>query len=150
MSLAAGRGAEVRTASVVIVAGSLIAADPCYARDLNSVQALLEQCSSLQATNNRDQPSAILRANGDQMFCFGYISGVSAMMTMNGINLGHNPELWSELHGWAMCEADPASPLGAKVQAFKNYAAAHPEIWGQLMAAGVIQALNSVWPCRER
>lgn len=136
----------MRTASVVIVAGSLIAGDPCYARDLNSVQSLMEDCS--QQSNPHDQPSTILKANSDRMFCIGYISGVAEMVTMNGSFLRENPELWSELHLLAMCEAD--GPLGAKVQAFKNYAAAHPEIWGKMKLGGVIEALRAVWPCSER
>lgn len=139
----------MRRAGVIALAGSLVTADACrcYPRDLNSVQELVEECS--RQSTSHDPPSTILRANADQQFCFGYISGMAEMMGMNGVIIDHNPEFWSELHGYAMCPTPPSVPYGALVQAFKNYASAHREIWGNNKLVGVIEALTSVWPCRK-
>jgi hypothetical protein len=36
---------------------------------------------------------------------------------------------------------------GAWIQAFKNYAANHPEFWGEPAISGVVIALRTTWPC---
>jgi hypothetical protein len=58
--------------------------------------------------------------------CTGYIAGVGDMYLAS---CGH-----------------PIT-YGAMVQAFENWAPAHPQDWSKPQAAGVIAALSSVWPC---
>lgn len=85
-----------------------------------TIQSMYENCTDTE---------------GKMALCDGYISGVGDMMDANG-----------KLHapGFSMC----GSPsYGAMIQAFKNWAPQHPELWSKPQLFGVAAALMVTWPC---
>jgi hypothetical protein len=71
-------------------------------------------------------------------YCYGYIAGVGDLLK----TLGDIPET----KGVGVC-GDVS--YGAAVQAFNNYAAAHPEEWSLNRLVGVTKALQRLWPCNK-
>lgn len=96
------------------------AADPAV-----SVQGLYQQCTG---------------GTPEQVYCLGYITGVAESM----IVLGGGRD--SSAHSFGVCSKVTISPA-AEVQAFKNWAERHPEMWGQIRYIGVLFALREHWPC---
>ena len=87
-------------------------------------------------------------------FCLGYIKGIGDLMFANGIVRDHIPTTntmaRTYLGNTGGCTGDAAhgEPAGAAmIQAFANWAAAHPERWGDRAWTGVVKALAKAWPC---
>lgn len=47
----------------------------------------------------------------------------------------------------SLCSNGHMPTIGAQIQAFKNWANAHPESWGITDVIGVGAALHQTWPC---
>ena len=78
-------------------------------------------------------------------FCMGMVGGVSDTMTTYADGLMPKDLAKFEVQ-FAFCPV-PIPTWGARVQAFKNSAAAHPEEWAQPMTIRVIKAMHATWPC---
>jgi hypothetical protein len=105
-----------------------------------TVQLLYEACQQA-----RGSPSL--------NFCLGFVAGTGYLMTVNAAALHKIPSSSTLARVYVgnlgICSADGMSnPTGgAMVQAFINWAAKHPEHWGDMPISGVIMALASTWPC---
>jgi hypothetical protein len=115
----------MRTFWIALALALILPAMP--AKAWRTVQELYEDCTAADETS--------------QLVCLHYISGVGDMMAYNA----------NEKTSTAMA-CFPAERgklgVGAAVQAFKNYAAQHPEFWGTPAVFAVIEALREAWPCR--
>jgi hypothetical protein len=78
----------------------------------------------------------------NQGLCLGYVSGIGDMMTVLGIY--NKQKQIKGLVPWSMCGQQS---YGAMMQAFVNWAQAHPEAWSENQAYGVMRALHEKWPC---
>ena len=79
------------------------------------------------------------------MLCVGIVSGVADTMSFNGLALKSlPPQSASLIRRLSICGN---TTHGAEIQAFKNWAQAHPEQWTIRGSAGVILALAQIWPC---
>ena len=78
--------------------------------------------------------------------CASYVIGVSTMMESNGSLVRNGLDTSPGVLATSMCNSTTISNL-AVVQAFKNWAAAHPEQWTSPGSDGVIYALSGLWPC---
>jgi len=79
------------------------------------------------------------------IYCAAYISGVGGVIETNGIALSRfTPRDANVLKTISACGD---TTVGASVQAFKNWAQAHPELWTQDAPSGVMMALRQTWPC---
>ena len=79
------------------------------------------------------------------MLCIGIVSGVADTMSFNGLALKSLPlQSASLIRPFSICGN---TTHGAEIQAFKNWAQAHPEQWTIRGSAGVILALAQLWPC---
>ncbi len=96
--------------------------------DYGTVQGLYELCTVDD------------RAHFNVMACFGYISGIRDMMMVIG-TLDAPVKIY-----FGLCSKDEVAS-GATVQAFKNWAEKHPEMWSKPRGAGVGIALREAWPC---
>ena len=63
--------------------------------------------------------------------CFGYVQGVADAMM-----------------GKTFCLGDRVD-YSALIQAYNNWAAAHPEKWTEFQIIGVMTALSEKWPCKD-
>jgi Rap1a immunity proteins len=102
------------------------------ARADGDVQKLVQECGA----NN---PSY------DLFYCLGRVGGISDVMGLNGIAMRKQPSF--EILQLSICSNRPPS-YGARVQAFTNWARAHPERWGDQDFVGVIVAPRETWPCK--
>jgi hypothetical protein len=100
------------------------------AEDKQDVQQLYGQCKNI--------------GDIDQMFCSGYIAGVTEQMTANGFMLNKNDKTLDR--SLFLC-APPSTTLGAMVQAFVKWAENYPQGWGFPRQIGVMTALQKTWPC---
>jgi hypothetical protein len=74
-----------------------------------------------------------------QSLCVGYIAGAMDIMAVNGS---------SGITGqYALCHPGGGVSHGAGIQAFKNWAAKHPERLGDPEYSGAAAAISEVWPC---
>lgn len=71
--------------------------------------------------------------------CAGMADGTIQVMVYN-CSLGANPLL---------PKAAPPPSVGAAAQAFLNWADAHPELWGERFADGMIAAAMETFPCEN-
>jgi hypothetical protein len=75
----------------------------------------------------------------DYGFCLGYIVAAGNLMALNSIQ-GPNK--------FTICPADRRPPSGeAMIQAFSNWAQAHPQEWSDDSLIGLTLALQATWPC---
>lgn len=49
----------------------------------------------------------------------------------------------------AICSGRPVPIYAARIQAFMNWARAHPEKWNLTDFEGVVLALRESWPCKN-
>jgi hypothetical protein len=78
-----------------------------------------------------------------KVLCAGYISGVGDLMHINGVVFRRARDASVTLDD-RMCAAPSR---GAQVQAFVNWAEAHPQTWQSPSIFGVVTALSEAWPC---
>ena len=95
-----------------------------------TVQGLYQLCKS-------DNSNPLIK-NTDTIHCYAYISGIADLLVVQGAG---GAKIMS------IC-AKPTPSYGAMVQAFVNWASAHPEEWGKPRVSGVLAALSKSWPCR--
>jgi len=119
MKLMIGTGALMGL--IVSAAQALPAGDSNFV----TVQELYEEC---RATGVGSADAAIAAARN--ALCGGYIAGVGDTLVHTG-----------------GCPALIGASYGAMVQAFKNWAPAHPQDWSKQQVEGVIAALSTVWSC---
>jgi hypothetical protein len=74
-------------------------------------------------------------------YCLGAVAGVSQVMAANCDGGKSEPSL-----AWLSASLPPSH--GAGVQAFVNWAEAHPEQWGAYELTGVILAIRQTFPCK--
>jgi len=116
----------------IVVAAMQIAGGAKADPPLMNVQQLLDACNSPMGS-----PGTI--------YCAAYISGVGGVIETNGIALSRfTPRDANVLKTISACGD---TTVGASVQAFKNWAQAHPELWTQDAPSGVMMALRQTWPC---
>lgn len=98
-----------------------------------TVQALYDDCTS----------SNLVR----QDFCNGVAHGVGTVMTMlsRDADKAQTAEDRQLILRYAACGY---WTVGAAVQAFKNWAAKHPERWSDSGQVGVMIAIHETWPCK--
>jgi hypothetical protein len=97
-----------------------------------TVQDLLQMCN-----NPEGSPHAT--------YCLGYVGGLGdAMAGIGGALSSLTQRDANFLKGVSTCGA---TIRAAEVQAFKNWAQAHPEDWTKLAVEGVTVALRETWPC---
>jgi hypothetical protein len=89
----------------------------------------------------------------EKLFCVGFISGISAQMITNGqvaATLRAEGALANDVDRRMMftVSACTKASVGARVQAFINWAEKHPEEWSTPRQLGVMQALRETWPCK--
>jgi hypothetical protein len=101
--------------------GGLQATDPEA-----SVQALYSKCTSTDVHQ--------------LMFCAGYFNATIDNMMVTGSD--------SSTQAFGICTNGTISD-GAAMQAFKNWAQKHPEMWGMVRIMGVVLAMQEVWPCKK-
>src|SRR6516164_6595024 len=101
---------------IILVAGMLIAGARARAGEPLTVQRLLYQCQS---------------TSGE--FCLGYVGGVGDLMELNDFLRLGNPGF----KGASMCTGGLTPTYEARVQAFENWAQAHPESWSEPALNGV-------------
>ncbi|UVK43258.1 hypothetical protein BPNPMPFG_005036 [Mesorhizobium sp. AR07] len=81
----------------------------------------------------------------DFTYCLGYVGGTADTMAVNG---------WAAKKAGTpatlgmTCISSPAPTYGAYVQAFVNWAQAHPKNWQESLGYGVMEALSQTWPCQ--
>jgi len=86
-------------------------------------------------------------------FCLGFVGGTGFLMTLNGTALQKIPlpNTFARIYvgSVGICAGQGMSnpSVGAMVQAFVNWAAKHPEHWGDMSISGVLMSLASTWPC---
>lgn len=120
------------TVFAVIVA----AIAPSYrAGATENVQTLFQEC-------NAENPSY------DLAHCIGIIEGAGDLMGINGLLITKYDDRSAALVKFAFCPGKPEPTVGARIQVFKNWAARHPEQWGEQNFVGVIEALRETWPCQ--
>ncbi|WP_366928994.1 Rap1a/Tai family immunity protein [Mesorhizobium sp.] len=107
---------------------------PASADDSRSVQTFLEACNAEDAS-----PKAF--------YCVGTIHGIVDTLTMNGVINNRAQRKSPEFVRFSICPPQ-GTTVGANVQAFKNWANAHPEQWSTPDLLGVLIALRETWPCR--
>jgi hypothetical protein len=78
-----------------------------------------------------------------EAYCLGFVGGMGNVMLMNGHSLR---SLKPSSAALSLCAKDIT--YGAEIQAFKNWAQAHPENWQMPDQAGVVIALRELWPCK--
>ncbi|UVK44848.1 hypothetical protein BPNPMPFG_000313 [Mesorhizobium sp. AR07] len=97
---------------------------------IENVQSLLGACKAGYGTFG----------NG---YCLGYVGGFADAMVDN--------ELAAKQAGLGrlgvICVSDPSPTYGAYVQAFVNWAQAHPANWQESKSNGVLEGLSQTWPC---
>jgi len=96
--------------------------------NFDTVQDLYEACTS--------------EDGGLRTVCAAYIAGIASLM--GPIGSTRNVGLATRAYG--VCSKSTIS-LGAFVQAFKNWATKHPEMWSHPMVLGVLVSLRGTWPC---
>ena len=113
---------------------ALLALAPGTAHANNyTVQDLLQMCNSPEGSQ-------------DFVYCVGYIGGLGDTLAMNGATLPSLPQRDANLiRGISICGN---ISLEAAIQAFKNWAQAHPERWTEPAPPEVALALVQSWPCR--
>jgi hypothetical protein len=94
-----------------------------------SIQGLVQNCRSVATARAGLDP--------DANYCLGYISGIGDYM--KGLGLSGNASM-------GICGN---VTYGASVQAFMNWANAHPERWTENRLVGVATALRQTWPCKK-
>jgi hypothetical protein len=115
----------------ILLALSILAPRASRADDKGvTVQQLLDMCNTPVGSP-------------EQAYCLGFVGGLSAVMLMNGQALRPRTPSAAAL---SLCAKDIT--YGAEVQAFKNWAQAHPENWQMPDQAGVVLALRELWPCK--
>jgi hypothetical protein len=115
-----------------IVMAAMQLASGAKADQLTNVQQLLDMCNGPYGS-----PGTI--------WCAAYIAGVGGGMEANGIALSRfTPRDANVLRIISACGVPT---VGAGVQAFKNWAQAHPELWTLDSFTGVMKALQQTWPC---
>lgn len=86
--------------------------------------------------------------------CVSIIYGMGTAMLLNGIGYAGSPpteiqaRAWLKVTGMCLANGETSPSGGAMVQAFINWANAHPTKWGEEDVAGIADALSSTWPCR--
>jgi len=93
-----------------------------------TVQELYQECRT-GATDAVNAETAVSIAHNFGL-CAGYIAGIGDMLAYTG-----------------RCPALNGATYGAMVQAFENWAPAHPQEWTKQQAEGVVAALSSAWSC---
>ena len=116
----------------MLLAFSILAPGVARADDY-SVQKFLEMCN---------EPDG----SPDKSLYLGYVSGVSDVMYVNGLALRSLRPSSAAAINLSLCAKDIT--YGAALQAFKNWAQAHPENWQMDHEAGVVIALRELWPCK--
>jgi hypothetical protein len=116
----------------IVLAGMMVSAGMARADDSSmNVQKLVQFCNDPQS----------------DLLCTGYIGGVGDMMVVNAEALKYlTPQAAKSMKALSVCSSDIT--YGAEVQVFKNWAQAHPEMWTQESAVGVMLALRGTWGCR--
>jgi hypothetical protein len=95
-----------------------------------TVQGLYQQCKS--------EDVKTIDGQIDTVQCYSYISGVGDLLAAQGA---------SGAKIMSICAKSTPS-YGAMVQAFVNWAEAHPQEWGKNRLLGVVVALGRSWLCR--
>lgn len=95
-----------------------------------TVQSLFQACKVAATPHAESDP--------DASYCLGYISAVGDFLKV----IPRIPS--SSIQG--ICGN---ASYGAAVQAFSNWAAAHPEEWTEPRLLGVAKALRQTWPCKK-
>jgi hypothetical protein len=75
--------------------------------------------------------------------CGGYVMGVGHAMILAGLDPGIDKRT---LHV-AACPDAGSDTGNAMVPVFKNWAAKHPQHWGDMAVIGVTAAIREAWPC---
>ena len=105
--------------------------------------------ASHAAGGNTDTVEGLLNrceSNGDAAYlsCVTVIWGVASVMNLN---CGYSKEGYSSPEFMKM---DFGGVTGAAlVQAFKNWARDHPQIWNHDEISGVVHAMSSTFPCKN-
>jgi hypothetical protein len=116
-----------QAATTALVLGALVGlivmssaqAQPAADNNTVTVQDLYQKCRA-----------AAVEKAFEQGVCAGYVGGVGDMLAYTG-----------------RCPAMIGATYGAMVQAFENWAPAHPRDWTKQQAEGVVAALFSAWSC---
>lgn len=101
-------------------------------QDLMTVQELYESCTASQ--HSYTTLSLLSK-------CRGYINGVADMMVLVGTEGDATMRKY-----FGICPRDTIT-RGSLIQAFKNWAEKHPEMWGKPNLLGVMMALHETWEC---
>jgi hypothetical protein len=81
------------------------------------------------------------KESAPQGYCTAYVRGIVDTLLLNGEMLKDDKAHRAEM---GLCGTISNA---ASVQAFKNWAAKHPEAWSQPMVAGVVVSLRELWGC---
>lgn len=110
-------------------------AEPVQADDpFPSVQTMLDECRSPYGS-------------AGWLFCGGVLLGAMAPMLVAGQVITKGLDSNQYVRAIAICPG-PESPTGAAmIQAFENWATAHPEDWANPSNVGAMLALRATWPC---
>ena len=76
-------------------------------------------------------------------YCLGFVSGIGRMATYNCYSDR------TKFHPNPMLSATGQASDGARLQAFVNWARAHPENWDLDVASGVVISLQTTFPCED-
>lgn len=95
----------------------------------DTVQSLLEDCNSTAAER--------------RLYCLGMVGGVSGVMNSNCMMLETGNPSAPQL-----AASTGKITFGALEQAFKNWAAAHPEGWGYGATVGLMLSMRETFPCQ--
>ena len=119
----------------IVLAGMMVSAGVAMADDSQmTIQKLFEACNS---------PPGSLGSS----LCLGYVSGASDFMSLTGqARKLLSPQGASVVKSLSLCGTSTVTH-GAEVQAFKNWAQAHPEYWTMAAQIGVAAALHEKWGC---
>ena len=108
---------------------------PAHAESLPSVQMMLDSYHSPVSS-------------AGWLFCGGILLGTMAPMLVTGQLITKGLDTSAYLRGVAICPGPESPTGGAMIQAFENWAAAHPEEWNNPANVGAMLALRATWPCK--
>lgn len=112
---------------------------------LISVLTLILPAPAICAENVQTLLSWCKSPNESQLYsgCIGYISGAADLMQAISVLDVKDPLIKPFL---GLCGRPT---YGAMIQAFINWAEAHPEEWSTDRSLGVASALRQKWPCAQ-
>ena len=82
------------------------------------------------------------------LFCGGILLGAMGPMLVAGQFITRGLDVTDSMRAIAICPGPESPTGGAMIQAFENWAAAHPEEWNNPANVGAMLALRATWPCK--